>query len=41
MARPNREGGAAPSPNLADAFIMAFSSGGRRMQIHPDALRAA
>lgn len=25
MAKPNREGGAQPSPNLADAFIMAFA----------------
>lgn len=41
LAKPNREGGPVPSPNLADAFIMAFAPGRRRMMISPDALRAS
>lgn len=41
LAKPSREGGPVPSPNLADAFIMAFAPGKRRMVISPDALRAS
>jgi phage terminase large subunit len=41
LAKASREGGPVPSPNLADAFIMAFAPGKRRMQISPDALRAS
>lgn len=41
LAKSNREGGPVPSPNLADAFIMAFAPRRRTMQISADALRAA
>ncbi|MDE2434718.1 MAG: PBSX family phage terminase large subunit [Sphingomonadales bacterium] len=41
LAKSNREGGAVPSPNLADAFIMAFAPGRKAMAISADTLRAA
>jgi len=41
MARSTREGGAAPSPNLADAFIMAYAPGNKPMKIDPNLLRQA
>ena len=41
LAKSNRVGGAQPSPNLADAFVMAFAPGRRGMMISPDALAAA
>jgi len=41
LARANREGGPRPSPNLADAFVMAFAPGRRAMQISSAALQAA
>lgn len=41
LAKPNREGGPVPSPNLADAFVMAFAPGRRPMVISEDAMRAA
>jgi phage terminase large subunit len=41
LAKASREGGPVPSPNLADAFIMAFAPGRRRMQISGEALRAS
>ncbi|MDA8485859.1 PBSX family phage terminase large subunit [Pseudomonas resinovorans] len=34
LANPKREGGAVPSPNLADAFIMAFAPGRQPMRIN-------
>ena len=41
LARANRDGGPVPSPNLADAFIMAFAPGKKRMVINPEAIRRA
>ncbi|NML93790.1 PBSX family phage terminase large subunit [Novosphingobium olei] len=41
LAKANRVGGPQPSPNLADAFVMAFAPGRRGMQISPEALAAA
>lgn len=41
LAKPTREGGAVPSPNLADAFIMAFAPGQTAMSINPELLRRA
>lgn len=41
LARPNREGGPVPSPNLADAFIMAYAPVRRSMSISAEALEAA
>lgn len=41
MAKPNRPGGPRPSPNLADAYIMANSQGRRSATISDEALRAA
>lgn len=41
LAKPNRVGGPAPSPNLADAFIMAFAPGGRPMVISEETVRLA
>jgi phage terminase large subunit len=41
LAKSNRPGGAVASPNLADAFIMAFVQSRRAMQISDEALRAA
>ena len=41
LAKSNRVGGAQPSPNLADAFVMAVAPGRRGMMISPDALAAA
>lgn len=41
LAKPNREGGPMPSPNLADAFVMAFTPARRTMTISPEALQAA
>lgn len=41
LAKATREGGAVPSPNLADAFIMAMAPGRRAMRISADALKAA
>ncbi|SDK40079.1 phage terminase large subunit [Pseudomonas delhiensis] len=41
LANPKREGGPIPSPNLADAFIMAFAPGQQPMRINPDLLKRA
>lgn len=41
LARPTRVGGPVASPNLADAFVMAFAPGRRPMRISEEALRAA
>lgn len=41
LAKPTREGGPVPSPNLADGFIMAFAPGQAPMTINPDAMRRA
>ncbi|KPA87301.1 phage terminase, large subunit, PBSX family [Pseudomonas asplenii] len=42
LAKPNREGGAVPSPNLADAFVMCFSPTHKApMRISDDLLRRA
>ncbi|MCP4620579.1 MAG: PBSX family phage terminase large subunit [Bradyrhizobium sp.] len=41
LAKPNREGGPVKSPNLADAFVMAFAPGRRAMVISDEALQAA
>lgn len=41
LAKANRVGGPQPSPNLADAFVMAFAPGRRGLQISPEALAAA
>lgn len=41
LAKPNRVGGPAPSPNIADAFIMAFAPGGRPMVISEETVRQA
>jgi phage terminase large subunit len=41
LAKPNRIGGPQPSPNCADALIMAFAPGQRPMQISAAALEAA
>ena len=41
LAKKNRPGGPAPSPNLADAFIMAYAPGRKPMQISEQAMRAA
>lgn len=42
LAKPNREGGAVPSPNLADAFVMCFSPTHKApMRISEDLLRRA
>lgn len=41
LAKPNRKGGPVPSPNLADAFVMAFAPGRKPMQISAEAMRAA
>lgn len=41
LAKPNREGGPRPSPNLADAFVMSQLPGARAMKINPEVLRAA
>ena len=42
LAKSNRPGGAVASPNLADAFIMAFAqTGASPIKINPDALKAA
>lgn len=40
MAKPNREGGPRPSPNKADAFVMAFAPGLRVRKIAQDYLDA-
>ncbi len=36
LAKPTREGGPQPSPNLADALVMAFAPGAAPIQINPD-----
>lgn len=41
LAKKNREGGPRPSPNLNDAFVMAFAPVRRAMAINADTLRAA
>lgn len=41
LAKPNRPGGPVPSPNLADAFVMAFAPTQAAMTINPDALARA
>jgi phage terminase large subunit len=41
LSRTNRAGGPVPSPNIADAFIMAFAPGSKRMSINPSVLQAA
>lgn len=41
LAKANRDGGPQPSPNLADAFIMAYRRSRRAMAISADALQAA
>lgn len=41
LAKPNRVGGPVPSPNLADAFVMAFAPGQSPMNISSDAMRRA
>lgn len=41
LAKANRPGGPQPSPNLADAFVMAFAPGRKSIAISDDALRAA
>lgn len=41
LAKANRPGGAVPSPNLADAMVMAFAPGRRRMRIADTAVAAA
>lgn len=41
LAKPNREGGPVASPNLADAFVMAFARVRRGMMISAEALDAA
>lgn len=41
LAKANRVGGPQPSPNLADAFVMAFAPGRRGLMISPEALAAA
>lgn len=41
LAKANRVGGPQPSPNLADAFVMAFAPGRRVVRISPEALAAA
>lgn len=41
MAKPNREGGPQPSPNIADAFVMCFAPQVAPMRISPSALAAA
>lgn len=41
LAKSTREGGAVASPNLADAFVMAFAPSQRAMQISSEALAAA
>lgn len=40
LAKSNREGGAFPSPNLADAFIMAFAPIRPPMIIRPEDIAA-
>lgn len=40
LAKANREGGPVPSPNLADAFIMAFAPGQQAMTITDEELAA-
>jgi phage terminase large subunit len=39
LANPRRDGGAVASPNLADAFVMAFAPGYGVMSINPDTVR--
>lgn len=41
LAKPNRVGGPVPSPNLADAFVMAFMPGRQPMRISKDFLARA
>lgn len=41
LAKANREGGPRPSPNLNDAFVMAFAPVRRQMRISEETLRAA
>lgn len=41
LAKSNRPGGAVASPNLADAFVMAFAPMRRSIQISDEAIRAA
>jgi phage terminase large subunit len=41
LARSNREGGPVPSPNLAEAFVMAYAPVRRTMAISAEALEAA
>lgn len=41
LAKANREGGPAPSPNLGDAFVMCFAPGRTGMHVSPEALAAA
>jgi phage terminase large subunit len=41
LAKSTREGGSRPSPNLADAYVMANSVVRRPMQISEETLRAA
>lgn len=41
LAKSTRDGGAVPSPNLADAFIMAYAPGNKPMKIDPNAVRQA
>lgn len=39
LAKPTREGGAQPSPNLADALVMCYAPGMTQIVINPDLLR--
>lgn len=39
LAKPTREGGAQPSPNLADAVVMCYAPGAAPLQINPELLR--
>nr|UYL16879.1 MAG: terminase large subunit [Caudoviricetes sp.] len=41
MAKPNREGGPQPSPNIADAFVMCFAPMVHAMKINKSALSMA
>lgn len=41
LAKSSRPGGPVPSPNLADAYIMAYAPGQEAMQINPEALKRA
>lgn len=41
LAKPTRQGGPVPSPNIADAFVMAFAPGQDPMTINPNLLRKA